>query len=331
MTYVSISKYSGIKTEQVKIISKLPINLIVVLGPTASGKTALGVKLAERFSGEIISADSRQVYRGMDIGSGKDLDEYGDIKCHLIDIVDPGYEFNVFEFQKHFNDAFITIQKNRNLPLLVGGTGLYLESVLKAYQFTEVPVNHELRESLALLDHDTLVKQLKKLNSSLHNTTDLLDRERLIRAIEISEADQHAQEPSIQLPEIQPLVFGIRWEREVLKQRITLRLKYRLEHGLIEEVEKLQQQGVSWKSLHFYGLEYRFVALYLQNELSRNDMYQKLNSAIHTFSKQQTKWFRRMKRKGTAIHWLDGESDIFKQANCILNNTDNIGQTNPCQ
>ena len=290
------------------------VNLVVVLGPTASGKTALGVALAEHCNGEIISADSRQVYRGMDIGSGKDLDEYGDIPYHLIDIVDPGYEFNVFEFQQRFNDAFLSIENNSRLPFLVGGTGLYLSSVLNGYQFTKVPTNQSLRDSLASKSDDELVVYLKKLTPTLHNTTDLLARDRLVRAIEIAEADKVAIEPSVVLPEIKPLIFGIQWEREKLKERITFRLKQRLNEGLIEEVETLYNDGVSWESLHFYGLEYRFIAAYLQGELNKNDMVQKLNSAIHTFSKQQTKWFRKMARKGTDIIWLNGEGDVYQQA-----------------
>ena len=296
------------------IIFQSDVNLVVVLGPTASGKTSLGVALAEHFNGEIISADSRQVYRGMDIGSGKDLDEYGEIPHHLIDIVDPGYEFNVFEFQQRFNDAFLSIQNNNHLPFLVGGTGLYLASVLNGYQFTEVPNNQPLRDMLEPKSHDELVEYLKKLTPNLHNTTDLLERDRLVRAIEIAEADKVATQPSIVLPEITPRIFGIQWEREKLKQRITLRLKQRLNEGLVEEVEALHNNGVSWESLHFYGLEYRFIAAYLQGELTKNDMVQKLNSAIHTFSKQQTKWFRRMARKGTDIIWLDGEGDVYQQA-----------------
>ena len=285
-----------------------------MLGPTASGKTALGVKLAEQLNGEIISADSRQVYRGMDIGSGKDLDEYGATPYHLIDIVDPGYEFNVFEFQKRFCDSFLQIEKNKHLPLLVGGTGMYLESVLSQYQFTEVPTNNALRETLAPQSDDELGNYLKELNPNQHNTTDLLDRDRLIRAIEIAEAEQLPHRPSVTLPDITPLIFGIKWERSILKERITLRLKQRLEQGLIEEVERLNKEGVSWESLHFYGLEYRFIAAFLQGDINRNDMFQKLNSAIHTFAKQQEKWFRRMERKGTIIHWLNGESDTLQQA-----------------
>jgi len=296
---------------------------MVVLGPTASGKTSLGVKLAEQFNGEIISADSRQVYRGMDIGSGKDLDEYGDIPYHLIDIVNPGYEFNVFEFQKHFCSAFSSIHEQNKLPLLVGGTGLYLDSILNHYQFTEVPKNNLLRELLVKKSHNELEAHLRKLNPKLHNTTDLVDRERLIRAIEIAEAEKSDNKLStgllkIELPKINPLILGIKWDRPLLKKRITARLKQRMEEGLIEEVERLHAEGVSWESLHFYGLEYRYVAAHLQGELNKNDMFQKLNSAIHTFSKQQEKWFRKMERKGTSIHWLDGESNTLQQALDII-------------
>ena len=293
-------------------------DLIVILGCTATGKTNLATQLAYALDGEIISADSRQVYKGMDIGSGKDLDEYGNTPYHLIDIVEPGYEFNVFEFQKRFCDAFATIEAQQHLPMLVGGTGLYLESVLSQYQFIEVPTNPTLREALAPQSNEQLVSRLKRLNPNLHNTTDLLDRDRLIRALEIVEAEAKTEKPSITLPDLKPIIFGIKWERSTLKKRITQRLKYRLDNGLIEEVERLNQEGVSWESLHFYGLEYRFVASYLKGEVNRNDMVQRLNSAIHTFSKQQEKWFRRMERKGTVIHWLEGDSDPYLDALEIL-------------
>ncbi len=288
--------------------------LLVVAGPTASGKTTLGVKLAEYLGGEIISADSRQVYRGMDIGSGKDLDEYGDIPYHLIDILDPGDEFNVYEFQRRFCDAFALISSNAKLPLLVGGTGLYLASVLDAYDLVEAPVDHVLRESLETMTLNALTERLKELDPALHNTTDLLDPQRTIRAIEIVESKNQVNRFSVTLPEFEPVIFAIDWERSALRKRITKRLKDRLENGLIEEVEQLHIQGVSWETLHNYGLEYRFVASYLNKELNKNDMYQKLNSAIHAFAKRQQKWFRRMERNGTVIHWLDGEMDTFPQA-----------------
>jgi tRNA dimethylallyltransferase len=291
-------------------------NLLVILGPTASGKTRLGVELARRFSGEIISADSRQVYRGMDIGSGKDLAEYGEIHHHLIDIVDPGYEFNVFEFQRCFLQVFTEITRRGRLPVLVGGTGLYLESILKGYRLVEVPENHTLRTELSTLPMEDLGKRLRAATPRLHNTTDLLDRSRLVRAIEIAEyGTGRESEP---LPEITPLIFGIRWERSMLRSRITTRLRERLAAGMIEEVAALHTAGVPWEALEFYGLEYRFVAKYLKGELNRNDLFQKLNSAIHDFAKRQDNWFRRMERQDTVIHWLNGAGDPLAEALEIL-------------
>jgi tRNA dimethylallyltransferase len=281
-------------------------NLLVILGPTASGKTHLGVEAARALGGEIISADSRQVYRGMDIGTGKDLAEYGDVPYHLIDIVDPGYEFNVFEFQRRFFDAFSDIRRRDRLPLLVGGTGLYLDAVLKGYRLVEVPENPALRSELAKLGLEDLAERLKAIRPDLHNTTDLLDRGRLVRAIEIAEGEAAAAADLPPLPELTPLVLGIRWERSELRRRITSRLRERLQNGMIEEVARLHEEGVPWETLDFYGLEYRFVARHLRGELNRNDMLQKLNSAIHQFAKRQETWFRRMERQGTEIIWLEG-------------------------
>ncbi|MBI1922179.1 MAG: tRNA (adenosine(37)-N6)-dimethylallyltransferase MiaA [Geobacter sp.] len=287
-------------------------NLLVVLGPTASGKTRLGVALARHLNGEIISADSRQVYRGMDIGTGKDLAEYGDVPFHLIDIVEPGYEFNVFEFQRLFVESFTDITSRGKLPVLVGGTGLYLESVLKGYRLVQVPDNPTLRNELAGKSLEELQEHLRELNPRQHNTSDLLERDRLVRAIEIASFEQdHEPEP---LPEINPLIFGIRWERGELRRRITQRLKERLEQGLIEEVSKLHRNGVPHERLEFYGLEYRFLSQFLRGALNRNDMFQKLNSAIHDFAKRQETWFRRMERNGTVIHWLDGAGDPLAEA-----------------
>jgi tRNA dimethylallyltransferase len=291
-------------------------NLLVVLGPTASGKTRLGVQLARTLAGEIISADSRQVYRGMDIGTGKDLAEYGEIPCHLIDIVEPGCEFNLFEYQRRFLQAFAAVRGRGRLPVLVGGTGMYLEAVVNGYRLVEAPENPELRRELALLPMAALAERLQRAASKLHNTTDLLERERLTRAIEIAEYErEHAPEP---LPEIRPLIFGIRWDREVLRRRITARLGERLEQGMIEEVARLHAAGIPWETLEFYGLEYRFVARHLKGELNRNDMFQKLNSAIHDFAKRQETWFRRMERGGVVIHWLDGAGEPLVEALAIL-------------
>ncbi len=291
-------------------------NLVVVLGPTASGKTKLAVQLAGILNGEIISADSRQVYRGMDIGTGKDIVEYGDTPYHLIDIVEPGTEFNVFEFQLRFSDVFKAIGKRGNLPILAGGTGLYLDSVLTGYRMVSVPENHPLRAELEGRSMEYLAGRLREANPRMHNTTDLLDRNRLVRAIEIAEYEGIEMLPP--LPEIRPVVFGIRWERNMLRRRITERLKFRLETGMIEEVERLLSNGVSFETLEFYGLEYRFVARYLKGELNRNDMFQKLNSAIHDFAKRQETWFRRMERNGVPINWLEGAENPLREALAVL-------------
>jgi len=287
----------------------LNFNLLVTLGPTASGKTKVGVEVARALNGEIISADSRQVYRGMDIGTGKDLEEYGSVPYHLIDIVDPGYEFNVFEFQRRFVEAFTGIHGRARLPILVGGTGMYLDAVLRGYRLLEVPENPGLRQMLAALSLENLAARLKGANPRLHNTTDLLNRERLTRAIEIAEFSREKEYPPWPFPEIKPIVFGIRLEREILRQRITKRLRERLNRGMIEEVEGLLKKGVSFEALEFYGLEYRFVAKFLKGELNRNDTFQKLNSAIHQFAKRQETWFRRMERQGILIHWVDGNAN----------------------
>jgi tRNA dimethylallyltransferase len=283
-------------------------NLLVILGPTASGKTQAGVRVARVLNGEIISADSRQVYRGMDLGTGKDLKEYGEIPHHLIDVVDPGYEFSLFEFQRRFISAFLDIQGRGKLPILVGGTGLYLEAVLKGYRLAEVPPNPKLRSELERLSLGELAERLKAIQPSLHNTTDLRQRERVIRAIEIAQfkGDSSSQ---ASLPDLSPVIFGIRWPREVLCQSITRRLRERINQGMMEEIRRLHKAGVSFETLDFYGLEYRYGAMYLQGLLNKNDLFQKLNSAIHQFAKRQETWFRRMERQGTRIHWVAGDRD----------------------
>lgn len=295
-------------------------NLLVILGPTASGKTSLAVKLARQFDGEVISADSRQVYRGLDIGSGKDLEEYEEIPYHLIDIVEPGYEYSVFDFQSDFYCAFESINKNSKLPILAGGSALYVDSVLNGYRMIAVPENTALREQLSKKSPQQLVEQLIELKPKQHNTTDLKDTERLIRAIEIALAEQSTEVERPVLPTLKPFIIGIKWPREMTRQRITLRLKHRLENGMIEEVKRLFDDGVSWQTLEFYGLEYRLIAQYLQNQLSYNDMAQKLNSAIHQFAKKQHTWLRRLEKQGHVIHWVDGLDDTFESTIKILNN-----------
>jgi tRNA dimethylallyltransferase len=283
-------------------------NLLVILGPTASGKTRVGVEIARTLDGEIISADSRQVYRGMDIGTGKDLKEYGPVPYHLIDILDPGVEFSVFEFQRRFSEAFFNIHGRGKLPILVGGTGLYLDAILRRYRMVKVPANPGLRKGLAQLPIEDLTARLKAVNPRLHNTTDLLDRERVIRAIEIAEF-KGGPRSALPGPELEAAVFGIRWPREVLHQRIVRRLRERIEQGMVEEVKKLHQSGVSLERLDSFGLEYRYAAMYLKGQINKNDMFLKLNSAIRQFAKRQETWFRRMERQGVRIRWVEGGQD----------------------
>jgi len=289
-------------------------NLLVILGSTASGKTKLAVELATLLDGEVLSADSRQVYKGLDIGSGKDLEEYQNIPYHLIDIVEPGYEYNIFDFQRDFISAFEDVSNRKKLPILAGGSALYVDSIIKGYRLIEVLENAQLRAELAPQTHEALIERLKSLKPNLHNTTDLVDRDRLTRAIEIAEGEKSAPENSTYFPEITPFIMAIQWQREVVRKRITHRLKERMEQGLIEEVEQLHKQGVSWDTLNFYGLEYRFIAQYLQGQVNKNDMFQKLNAAIHQFSKKQDTWLRRLERQGKKIHWLDGTQSTFEQA-----------------
>jgi tRNA dimethylallyltransferase len=281
-------------------------NLIVILGPTASGKTHLAAKLAYDLHGEIISADSRQVYKNMDIGTGKDLNQYiindRRIPYHLIDIVAPESEFNLFEFQNRFYKIFSELIEKKILPVLVGGTGLYLESVLTGYNMPHAPMDQELRKDLNIKSKDELQKMLLALKPQLHNKTDLEDSERLIRAIEIERA--RSAKDQTQKPDINAVVFGIRWERSTLRQRITVRLKERLEQGMIEEVIKLHTAGLTWTKLESFGLEYRFISQYLQRKITFDEMTNKLNTAIHQFAKRQETWFRRMEKKGIIINWL---------------------------
>jgi tRNA dimethylallyltransferase len=289
-------------------------NLLTVLGPTASGKTRLAVALARELGGEIISADSRQVFQRMDIGTGKDLHEYGEVPYHLIDILEPGEEFSVFAFQRLFLDAFEDITRRNRLPVLCGGTGMYLDAALRGYRMVEVPEDAGLRGELEKRSDGELAAMLQELRPEQHNSTDLLERGRTIRAIEIARYEAlHAAEGG-EFPAILPLVIGIRWERSELRHRITERLQQRLEGGMIDEVQQLHAAGVAWERLDYYGLEYRFVGAYLRGELNRNDLFQKLNSAIHAFAKRQETWFRRMERNGVAIHWVDGAGDALAEA-----------------
>ncbi len=291
-------------------------NCVVVLGPTATGKTGLAVRLARRFSGEIISADSRQVYRGLDIGSGKDLAEYGDVPYHLIDVTDLRSEYSVFNFQRDFRAAFDDISARGKLPIIAGGTGMYLDAVIRGYEMIEVPVNERLRAELEGLSIDELAARLTALKEDIHNKTDLIERPRLIRAIEIAErkrelaamtagpdaAGADAAEPC----DIRPLILGVRFPRAELRARIRARLEARMTEGLVEEVRSLHEAGASWERLERLGLEYRHAAEFLQGKISsEREFVEALYVAIGQFAKRQETWFRGMERKGVEIHWID--------------------------
>ena len=297
------------------------INLIVITGPTATGKTRVGAMLAHRIGGEVISGDSRQVYRGMDIGTGKDLQDFivegKQVPCHLIDIREPGYKYNVFEFQQDFVKAFEDIHRRNKMPVLVGGTGLYIEAVLRGYRLIRVPADMEYRTSLKDKSMEELAGMLASYKK-LHNITDLDTRKRVIRALEIEH--YYAAHPDVDtgFPEINPLVFGISVDRETRRANISHRLHQRLKDGMIEEVENLVNKGISYDTLMYYGLEYKYIALYLKGELTRDEMVKKLETAIHQFAKRQMTWFRGMERRGTKIYWIDGNLDMKKKLQLIM-------------
>lgn len=288
-------------------------NLISVVGPTASGKTALAVRLAAGLGGEVISADSRQIYRGMDIGTGKDLEEYcwegHRVPYHLIDIAEAGVKYNVFEYQNDFLKVWEDCRKREVFPVLCGGSGLYVEAVLKGYKLLAVPVNEGLRASLEGLTLPELTKRLATYKK-LHNTTDVDTVKRAVRAIEIEEYYLTHPYEEKDFPELRSLTVGVDVSREVRRERITARLHTRLQQGMVEEVKRLLDSGIKPEDLIYYGLEYKYLTLYLTGELGYEEMVEKLNVAIHQFAKRQMTWFRKMERDGFHIHWLDAALDL---------------------
>ena len=292
--------------------------MITILGPTASGKTTVAARLAAEIEGEIVSADSRQVYRRMDIGTGKDLDDYEvknengevtNVPYHLIDICEPGTKYNLFEYQQDFYDVYQDIRRRGAVPILCGGTGLYIEAVLKGYKLSPVPQNQELRDSLEgkpLNELTEMLKGLKEKNgSNMHNTTDVDSCQRAIRAIEIETYNLEHPTPRRELPPVESLIIGIDIDREERRAKITRRLKARLEEGMVEEVKALLDEGIPADDLIYYGLEYKFLTEYLTGVTSYGEMTNRLEIAIHQFAKRQMTWFRGMERRGFKIHWID--------------------------
>lgn len=290
-------------------MSGAKFDMVTILGPTASGKTEIAVNLAIKLGCEIISADSRQIYREMDLGTGKDLEEYRvngvDVPYHLINIADAGYQYNVFEFQRDFLKVYKAIREKGSFPVMCGGSGMYLEAILKGYRLIQVPVNEERRAKLQLLSLNELTEILKRYKS-INNTSDTENKKRAIRAIEIEEFCSVHPETDLSFPTINSLIVGVKYDRDSRRQRITSRLIQRLDNGMIDEVKKLIDNGLKPEDLTYYGLEYKYLTLFITGKLTYNEMFAGLNTAIHQFAKRQMTWFRKMEREGFDIKWLDG-------------------------
>ena len=303
-------------------------NCVIILGPTAVGKTAIGVAVAREFNGEIISADSRQTYRHLDIGSGKDLADYAEseagpaVPYHLIDITELPAEYNVYNYQQDFYKAFKDIIGRGKLPVIVGGTGMYLDAIVRDYQLVILPENKKLHEELEATPLEILAERLIKLQPDLHTKGDLLEKDRVIKALEIIEAKkQGVDSTSVQRPEINPLIIGTTLPRPQLWDNISLRLRERLDGGMLEEVQGLHDSGISWERLEKLGLEYRFCSEYLQGKIeSKEKLFEGLFIAIRQFAKRQETWFRMMEKKGVEIHWLEAGSkeERIAQAKSVI-------------
>lgn len=297
-------------------------DLITILGPTASGKTQLAAYVAQKLNGEIISGDSRQVYRGMNLGTGKDYQDYTvnniNIPYHLIDIVDAGTKYNVYEFQKDFFRVYNEIRSRGNTPILCGGSGLYIESVIKGYKLIAVPDNTELRLIMKGKSDEELIKQLSSYKK-LHNETDTTNRKRLERAIEIEEYYANNDVDESPLPKLNNIIFGVRYSRNNERNRISCRLKQRLKDGMVDEVKTLLDSGIKAEDLIYYGLEYKYLTQHILGEISWDEMFIQLNNAIAQFAKRQMTWFRRMERNGIDIKWIQGNLPIAEKLNIVLN------------
>ncbi len=296
-------------------------DLVIITGPTASGKTSLAVSLAYSINGEIVSADSRQVYRGMDIGTGKDFNDYTidgkTIPYHLIDIVDPGYKYNVFEYQRDFFKVYKSLKERKIFPVVCGGSGMYADSIITGYKMIEVPPDTGLRKRLEKKSMEELTGILAAMKN-LHNTTDIDTKKRVIRAIEIEHYNKNRKAHISNIPKINSLVVGVNLDRDLRRRNITRRLHQRLEAGMIDEVKRLIGAGVHTDMLIYYGLEYKFITHYLMGKISYDKMVADLEIAIHQFAKRQMTWFRGMEKKGTRIHWIDGEMPMAEKVEQVL-------------
>lgn len=296
-------------------------NMLTILGATAGGKTSVAARMAYILNGEILSADSRQVYRGMDLGTGKDIEDYTvegkEIPYHLIDIVDAGYKYNVFEYQRDFVKAYEDVKSRGKFPVFCGGSGMYLDAVLKGYKLINVPDNNDLRKNLESKSDDELDQILKSLKKT-HNKSDDT-RKRMIRAIEIETYYKDHPEIDLSFPEINSLVVGIKFDRNSRRKRISQRLKQRLGEGMIDEVKRIIEKGVAPEDLIYYGLEYKYLTMHVIGELSYDEMFRKLETAIHQFAKRQMTWFRGMEKKGVKIYWIDGYASMKEKTDRILN------------
>jgi tRNA dimethylallyltransferase len=296
-------------------------DLLVITGPTASGKTVLAANLASRLGGEVISADSRQVYRGMDIGTGKDLNDFlvegKQIPYHLINIAESGYKYNVFEFQRDFKSVYEDLLARNTYPVVCGGSGMYIDSIISGYKLYEVPQDDGLRVRL----EKKTMKELTEILSTyrkLHNITDIDTKKRVIRAIEIEHHNKVTSGKQTHFPVLKVLATGVMYDRESRRKKITERLMKRLDSGMVDEVKKLLDSGISWQTLIYYGLEYKYITLYLTGKMGYNEMVKDLETAIHQFAKRQMTWFRGMERKGIKIHWLDGELPLEEKIEKVL-------------
>ena len=296
--------------------------MITILGPTASGKTPLAAAVARRIGGEILSGDSRQVYRRMDIGTGKDLADYGDVPYHLIDICEPGTRYNLFQYQQDFFEAYEDIRRRGVVPILCGGTGLYIEAVLRGYRLSPVPQNQPLRDRLegrSLEELTAMLAELKARNgSTMHNTTDVDSAQRAIRAIEIEQYNMEHPVPLRELPPIPSIIIGVNIDRDLRREKITRRLHARLDEGMVDEVRGLLAEGIKAEDLMYYGLEYKYLTQYIVGQLSYDEMVSQLEIAIHQFAKRQMTWFRGMERRGFTIHWIDATLPMEEKTEQII-------------